>query len=381
MKRFTSLILVVCLVLSIGLVPCYAADEEYKTFMQGDDRWGSTVYGGGATIAYSGCMITSIAVLKAYADPKLRDINKFTPATCATQIAMQGSACAWTSLTSDWKLISSGEHTYSEEETIKAIKAHADKGHYVLIGCASHGMPDDSDHYSPVVGLDSSGTPVLWDVGWGGNKWKEFMNVAFTHRDRFVQIVSYESTVNPSNKTMFGSSISGDDSELTDEQKEKMQENYENIVAEWDLKGLPQEMAFKDGQTHIDLTGRDDLSFAEQRKIAELQESNIGLSPVRVVNIMLIVAGILMLLYSTLLVLSMFFDKVNNLFDFQLVTFMTLGRVTLVNTVDSKEDDEGKKNGLVSVRTFTTGIIIVFVMGLLLVSGVFTKLLYFIGLW
>lgn len=382
MKRFLSLVLSICVLLSIGLVPCRAADEEYKTFLQGDSRWGSYVYGGGCNIAYSGCMITSISVLMAYSDPDRRDVNKWTPKTCAQGWSFSGSAIIWGgSSFSDFKQANSGngDKAPSEEDAKKMIKEYADKGWYIVCGGDFWYNGSNHGHYSPVVGISSDGTPILWDVGWGGDGWQPMIDGTFKHGGQgYIQIVAYESSKNDSKKTIFNGSLeSGDDIEYDEE---AAAEAMGNMIAEQELKGLPDFSGMQPG-AQLNFANREDLSFMEQRKIAELNENDTGLSTVRIVNIMLMVAGILMLLYSSLLVLSMFFDKVNNLFDFQLVSLMTLGRVTLVNTGETNSDNGDKKKGLVSVRTFTTGIIIVFVMGLLLVSGVFTKLLYFIGLW
>lgn len=70
-KSFISLLLVIVIIVSSVTVG-YAADEKYKNWKQGEEPWGSYVYGGGKTIAYSGCMITALATLIAYADPDLR---------------------------------------------------------------------------------------------------------------------------------------------------------------------------------------------------------------------------------------------------------------------------------------------------------------------
>lgn len=375
MRRVLSLLLlIVLLVMSIGVVPCFAADEEYKTFVQNDPRWSNVNYGGG-TIGHTGCMITSIAVLKAYADPSLRDVNKFNPQVCATQFNFTGGgAIYWGGNDPKWKLVyNSSDESRTEADAIKVIKDKADKGYYILVGshpdCNGYGP-----HYSPVVGFGSDGKPVLWDVYFKKNTWSNFI-AGISYEG--IQIVCYESTVNSSQDTIFNGTIDTKDEDNDSENSE----NIESIKSELELVGMFSLSDFSAEADYPEFVSNNDLSMEEQFKVRDLRNNQNNLSAVSIVNMSLMVVGVLVLLYSVLLVIAMMFDKVNNLFDFQLVTALTLGRVKLVNTSDVQVDDEARKEGYVSVRSFTVGILIIFIVGILLVSGIITRVLYSFGLW
>ena len=89
-------ITVLCLLTVISLLGfsqsnVYAEDEEYKSFLQNDERWANYVYGSSDTLKKSGCAITSLAILQAYADPSLRDVNVWNPEICAKNYDYAGN--------------------------------------------------------------------------------------------------------------------------------------------------------------------------------------------------------------------------------------------------------------------------------------------------
>ena len=64
-------------------------EEDYRTWNQGDERWGQISLGGSAyTMKRSGCLVTSITKLIIQAE--LKDENEFTPKTLVTWLNKNG---------------------------------------------------------------------------------------------------------------------------------------------------------------------------------------------------------------------------------------------------------------------------------------------------
>ena len=84
LHRVLSLVLSVVILVYVLPIRVSATDTgDYRKFLQGDERWGSQYAGGGQNIANWGCLITSLSMIMAYADPDLRDVSTFNPGIAA----------------------------------------------------------------------------------------------------------------------------------------------------------------------------------------------------------------------------------------------------------------------------------------------------------
>lgn len=103
MKRFTTwkkvLIYVMVFVLCAGFVPYHvSAAEDYRTWNQGDERWGSLSLGSSdKTVKSSGCLVTSVTKLIIQAG--FREAEDFTPATMVKWLnnngGFSGASLVW----------------------------------------------------------------------------------------------------------------------------------------------------------------------------------------------------------------------------------------------------------------------------------------------
>lgn len=365
LRRIINLLLVSVLVCSLVFcsITVYAEDEEYKEFLQGDPRWSSYVYGGGETIGSAGCAITSFAILMAYADPSLRDVTKFNPEICARDyLNFSGGCVYWEPKAGPLSLKQDFSFTaHSEEEAINGIKEALDKGYY----CIMWGTPlyssgsQSSTHYSPVVGWDdSAGKPILWDTFCGGNTWQEFVDGGISSNEIHV----YESSNLKFDASM---NTSSSDTELTDEQKLMV----ENTLSQWELHGMPKKSEIADLSLDLELAKNSDLSFEERVNLngikddIELRNKSIH----QVLSISVVVVGILLILYSILLLVGHTFDKANTFLNISLVSLLTLGKINVLEYEEITEDMS--KEGYVTYKALVVRCIIMFIIGGLLVSG------------
>lgn len=169
-------------------------DAEYQYFQQADSRWGSKVYSAGYTIGNTGCMITSIATLMAYANPDLRYVSVMNPKVLSDSLSFSGGAIIWSSAENydgTFHLVSS--NLLGNGGNVKDVIWDAlNRGEYLIV-YADGVYGSGSGHYSPVVGWDyEKDEPIIQDVAsnhYGWSRWEEC---------GVSQIVSYSSDINPS---------------------------------------------------------------------------------------------------------------------------------------------------------------------------------------
>jgi hypothetical protein len=174
----------------------------YTHFIQGDERWGSYVYGKSNTLKKSGCMITGLAILQAYADPNLRNVDVWNPEICARNYSYIGNCICWDSCDPTFKVVEKKVMCSSKEKLIETAREYKDNGYYMLVyGTPQYAHRKSHGHFSPIVGWDTEkDEPILWDVATGDCE---------TALDQFIagggpyRLVVCESTVNSSLDTMF----------------------------------------------------------------------------------------------------------------------------------------------------------------------------------
>ena len=117
--------------------------------------------------------------------------------------------------------------------------------------------------------------------------------------------------------------------EVSTEKKDDIGISQGNIVDEWDLHGMPDKSKISDDQNVVDIpTGLDNVS--DQINANSIKE-NMKARQREVVrywtNVFVTALGLMLLEYTVLLVVAWLTDRVNNIFDFSLITLITFGVV------------------------------------------------------
>lgn len=383
MRKLRKVIILLLLILTLTswVTPVYAdSTNDYKTFSQLDDRWAGYVYGGGKTIGGAGCFITSFAVQMAYANPDLRDVNTFNPKILAQGLSFDGDMLYQTTVnnvdsTFHWE---SQEFTSGGSSVESRIKELLDAGKYVIVR-AGPPIAAGTTHFSPIVGWDNEkNQPKIMDVA-GGNHptWEEWAP--------YVNRLDVCSSDIQSSMDAYSSNTDDIQSNApeTEEEKQELQE----LIDEWDLEGMPAINSIADLQEDTELKGRDDLSLTEQRRVAEVKagiDAN-GFSFPDWFNHAIFFIGILVMVYSILLLMAILFDYSNNFIEFSLVEAITLKRCRIVDKdyyQDNKPTgyDKGK-----DVTNLTFGMLLfrcvfLMVIGIGIMSGIAQEIIvYFIN--
>lgn len=367
-KRIGILFLIVCLLLnSINWVYAEASDD-YKTFSQLDPRWSGYVYGGGRTLGQAGCFITSFAVLMAYANPELRDVEKFNPQVLASKCDFAGAALYSGSISNadpsfHWE---SDMGTSGGEDAEKKIKELLGQDKYVVVR-AGPPIASSTTHFSPIVGWnESADEPIIMDVAGGAHpEWSQWA----PYVDR-LDICS--SDKNGSSEALSGNV--GDIQENAPDTEEERQQ-LEDMIEEWDLIGMPVLEGLPD-QADVELARKDDLSLMEQINLGQIAaaKANNTIVVSEALGKVLMFLGLFVILYGVFLLIALLFDWVNSYMDFSLLRILTLGKYRLVSR------DYFEENKLVGYDKYTRQtnvtpfscfmrIVVVFVVGILLVSG------------
>lgn len=346
----------------------YASDDEFKTFIQSDPRWGSYPYGGGCNLAMYGCAITSIAILMGYANPDLRNINTWTPQVAAQKFVFQGGSIEWWSpvradSTFTLDVNNSFGGTISEERALEYVREKYEAGLYVVV--CSAGLYTSDDHYSPVVGWnEETDEPIVWDVAGGGKTWHDWAVTSYG----INQIVTYSSSLNKSYDVL-GKSLesSNVNKELSDEQKEAVQ----RVITEWELHGMPENFEFG---VDVAIPNVNSLNEFERISLNSIKENIVARGPkwYDYSKIGVSFLGLCCIVYGFLLGLAYLFDRTNNLLEISLLGILTLGRYKIWEDGSGIEKGYNKDDGILycDSNTLLIRMAIVEMVGFILVSGI-----------
>jgi len=367
-KRLVSVLLVLLVVISISTFNVKAADEEYKTFMQIDDRWRYKHFGNGDEIGATGCWMVSYCILFAFADPSLRDVNKWNPGIMGEEggyLHFDESSCITDPNPIKGPLTYVGsESYYSKEDVNNACKQAIKEGKYIIAWSDFSGT-----HFSPVTGWDKEGDhPYIHDVGYYPPEegYDRFTSTGIT------KLFFYESSMEPSYASYNGEIVGSYEQDNADT---KSSEDLGEILSEWDLTGMP--LRSKIAAEYLIPSVEEIQEGKDKYNMLQIKE-NIDLrkkSSLNIANIAVTVFGILLMVYGLLLLISFFFDRFNNFFDFSLISVLSIGRIKLA---DSGEviTDEMRKQGFVTSTTLLIRIGVIELIGGLLVSGVIVRLIF-----
>lgn len=145
------------------------------------------------------------------------------------------------------------------------------------------------------------------------------------------------------------------------------------LLEEAAIPGMPGQFIF-DGEPVV-ITGRDGLTMNDVSALTTIGSGiNYGkLSIESVIGTITVGLGYLLILYGVLLIFAFFFDSSNNFIDMSLMSILTFGKWRVVD--DSEIKKTVKKEG----KTYVTrgGVFIragiIFLVGIMLVSGVILK--------
>lgn len=363
-KRILCALISVLILFSVSCIPVYASDDEYKHFLQGDGRWSSYVYDGTDTIGGAGCALTSLAILMAYADPSLRDVNKFNPKIAADEyLCFNGNGCIL------WDKVQKGPLKLRGDVTIRSkgdVKKALDNGYYIVAW--SSRVYYSGTHYSPIVGWDDEGDkPVIWDVAGGGKTWDDF-----TAKSKDISCFRvYESTKLKSKEAFAGANST----DTSDVDTDKQAEAFNNVVKEWELKGMPSKSNIRADAQDISLPDGKGLSLADKTNIAGIKDdiNSRHKNIYQIMDISFSVLGFLLIVYALLLSVGYVLDKSNSFINLSMVSILTVGKIKIVDKGETISE-EMKKDGYVKPNAFYIRSLVIFLVGCLLISGVIQRL-------
>ena len=93
MKKRIIAFLTALVIMTVGLsTAALASDDNYKTWLQTDSRWGSIGFGynDSYTVARVGCALTSVAKVMAYSGAVSRDTSVFNPGVLCNYLKSHG---------------------------------------------------------------------------------------------------------------------------------------------------------------------------------------------------------------------------------------------------------------------------------------------------
>lgn len=363
-KRILCALISVLILFSVSCISVYASDDEYKHFLQGDGRWSSYVYDGTDTIGGAGCALTSLAILMAYADPSLRDVNKFNPKIAADEyLCFNGNGCIL------WDKVQKGPLKLRGDVNIRSkgdVKKALDNGYYIVAW--SSRVYYSGTHYSPIVGWDDEGDkPVIWDVAGGGKTWDDF-----TAKSKDISCFRvYESTKLKSKEAFAGANST----DTSDVDTDKQAEAFNNVVKEWELRGMPSKSNIRADAQDISLPDGKGLSLADKTNIAGIKDdiNSRHKNIYQIMDISFSVLGFLLIVYALLLSVGYVLDKSNSFINLSMVSILTVGKIKIVDKGETISE-EMKKDGYVKPNAFYIRSLVIFLVGCLLISGVIQRL-------
>lgn len=330
-KRLLVVLLAVCWVLGYPAQLVFAdATEDYKTFSQLDERWRHYVYAGNTTLGSAGCFITSYAVVMAYANPELRDVEKFNPKILAQKMSFSGDMLISGSVTNadstfKWE---KNESISGVDKVESRIKELLDQGKYVIVR-AGPPIASGSTHFSPIVGWnEESDEPKIMDVAGGKHpEWSQW--APYVNR---IDICS--STTLSSKEAFTGAENTTDQIQENAPTTEEEMRELDDIIAEFDLEGMDGlAMTFEEYQQTIELPNRDGLNYTELQGIVAIGDA-MSSRDVRISQAMsrvIFFIGMALVFYGILMFLAMILDWVNVFVEFSMLGFITLGKYRLVS--------------------------------------------------
>lgn len=368
------------MVFNIFTVNVLAEDgDDYRGFSQSDPAWGSYAYAGTSTLSRYGCFITTFAVHMAYANPDLRDRDKFNPKVLAKKCTFSGdNLCANTINNADPTFhYKYGTALYDETNGVKSpkaikkiIKKALKDGKYPIV-CANKQPITSSTHFSPVVGWDEDrDEPIIMNVAGGKvDTWERWSNA--------ISTVIYGTSDKTPSYDAFSGNVSDDRSEA---ERAADVAQLSAIAKENELVGMPIDVAIYGGS--LELPDSSSLSDDEFRNMQLIQSgiNDRNFSLIDTAHTTVVFLGVICALYAVILSLAYLFDRTNNVWDISLLGVVTLGKYRLwdedLGINPGYYEPEGKMYCNVSV--LVKKVLVTLAIGFLLISGMMMDFIYWV---
>ena len=158
-----------------------------------------------------------------------------------------------------------------------------------------------------------------------------------------------------------------DTGSATDTASDSSGEVSSGIISEWELMGMPIKSGLTADIGTLSLGDRSDLSATDMVNISSIGE-DISMTKTynawTTVRVIIVFIGLLMLTYALMLMLALFVDKFNNIFDFSMIGIITFGAI---HFSDDKYSSNGEED---VVRTTDTKRMVILIIVIALIGGI-----------
>ena len=215
------------------------------------------------------------------------------------------------------------------------------EGYFIAL-CMGHNTDNSGGaHWIGVDGFDEEGNMIIADSAYTAwNEPKKFMDEGNygTHGSYGTRFTCYamlfkKQGVDPlTAPSIYGGNFNM--SPMTDEQAEE----YNRILDEQNLAGMPEESPLMDNQVEIDLPSSNVLSIQEGNNVAQIKE-NIDSNKRTIFSWFTVLCkflGIVCMVYAIILIICMYMDLSNNWVDISILKIATLGKVEVSEGTDKK---------------------------------------------
>lgn len=408
MKRIISLILCfimlvsICTIVYADCLETAGVDHEFLSFLQGAEAWGDFVYSPisttNCTLRRTGCAVTSIAILMAYADPELRNVEIWNPYICAQTMLYFGGENGNDLASYDTKDPSFnyvGSWASRDKTAItNYIKDKLENGYYCMIWGKpywANGNGQSTTHFSPVVGIDPSTDDVyVWDTTWADNSYHRFLDGTIDGSTSSVQVIYYESTKNSAKETMLlhnprwgnytPDGAGSGDGNHPGTTEEDIQLAVRSTVREWELNGMPTESDISCRAATLSTVGRENIGVHE---IFNIQSINNRLNQNKkdilyYVRTFSVVIGLLLFAYALILWAVYMLDRSNSFIQLEFISLFTFGKLKMAK--DDVQADEAER-GYITKKGLYIRIAVILAIATLLISGVLMTIVSKLAYW
>ena len=141
------------------------------------------------------------------------------------------------------------------------------------------------------------------------------------------------------------------------------------LVDEWDLTGMPAKSGLVSDVAIPNAVTFENLSVTEQYNVVNIKDSielRESFELWDLARVAVVYLGLLLMVYSLLLIMALVFDKTNNFIEFSLIGLLSFGGIKYSRVADTI-DENGVR--MLGTKRIVASCLIVFLAGCLLVSG------------
>lgn len=380
----------------------YSKIPEYYLWKQGDSPWGgaylNNVSGSNNnTIGNSGCYITSMACALAISGVVSQDTNKFNPGVfnqdCAKQGLFSGVGSigfgGFGNLMKYNKEVTEATQgtensNMSDDDVYKAIEKAYNEGYFIIvrINCENN---TDKTHFLCVVSVDTTNKKVYVNdvAGYSGQTkivelFSEYGKKGGTRKHtghcssvRHVDRLDLFKTSKGGIKDFdLANGVTPPSTTTTGE--EAVEKALNSGLSKY-IKELHPDHTLN--EYNIAPSDVMDLDPNTRHRIDEIQGfSESGNGIIHNIRVATILFGMLLVVYSVLLYLAFWFDRMNNILEFSMLKLMTFGR--LETAPDEDEYNGATEKKYMTVKGITIRCLVGLFLGIFVMSGKLFQLIY-----